>query len=373
MPPFRLALPLLALLMVAGCESSEPPAEAPLRSVRYERVGADSAAEHTTYSGVSRSSEQSRLSFRVSGPVLRVQVEVGRQVEEGELLAELDSSDLNLRAAEAGSSVAQARAQSRQAQADYQRVRALYEAQGASRSELDAARARAETAQTSMRAASSRAAVSRNQSQYARLTAPSAGRVSLVSLEPGENVSAGQTVIVLESGAQQEVTVAVPENVIARVARGAEVEVSVAALDDRTIPGTVFEVAVSAQSSTYPVTVRLDEEPEGLRPGMAADVRFSFENEEEALDQVLVPGVAVAADPEGSFVFVLDTDGEGFGTVHRRAVSVGELTDRGIVIEDGLEDGELVVTAGVSRISDGLRVRAPALASDEPSPDAEEG
>ena len=61
----------------------------------------------------------------------------------------------------------------------------------------------------------------------------------------------------------------------------------------------------------------------------------------------------------GSFVYILESTDDGFGTVRRRAVEVGELTDRGIVIEDGLEDGELVVTAGVSRINDGLRVRVP--------------
>lgn len=260
------------------------------------------------------------------------------------------------------------------AQSEYQRVRALYEAQGASRSELDAARTQAQTSQTALGAASSRAAVFRNQTQYARLTAPSAGRVSLVSLEAGENVSAGQAVIVLESGEQQEVTVAVPENVIARVERGAEVEVRFAALDNQTSSGTVYEVGVSAESSTYPVTVRLEAAPEGLRPGMAADVRFSFEADDDA-EVLLVPGVAVAADREGSFVYVVEAEDPGFGIVHRRGVEVGELTDRGIVIEDGLAVDELVVTAGVSRISDGLRVRLPPLAgaseSDE-EPSAED-
>jgi len=347
----RRAILCLSVLLLAGCGGDEPVVEAALRSVRYARVGASEAEQHTTYSGVSRSSEQSRLSFRVSGPVQRVQVTVGAQVEEGQLLAELDSNDLGLQAAEAGASVAQARAQARQAQAEYQRVRALYEAQGASRSELDASRAQARTAQTALGAASSRAAMARNQTRYAQLTAPTAGRVSLVSLEAGENVSAGQTVIVLESGAQQEVTVAVPENVIARVERGSNVVVTFPALDNQSVPGTVMEVAVSAESSTYPITVRLDEEPETLRPGMAANVRFSLETD-EADDALVVPGVALAADAQGSFVYVLDAADDGYGTVRRRSVEVGALTDRGVIIEDGLEDGELVVTAGVSRISD---------------------
>ncbi|MFK7989439.1 MAG: efflux RND transporter periplasmic adaptor subunit [Sandaracinaceae bacterium] len=365
----RLALVLVPSLLCLACGDEPPPSEAPPRAVRLQQVGADEGAGHTTYSGVSRSSEQTRLSFRVSGPVLRLNATVGQEVEEGAVLAELDSSDLNLQAAEAGSSVAQARAQARQAQAEYERVRSLYEAQGASRSELDAARAQAQTAQTALRASSSRAAVSRNQAQYARLTAPSAGRISLVSIEPGENVSAGQTVIVLESGAAQEVTVAVPETVIARIERGSSVEVTFAALEGQTLTGSVFEVGVSAESSTYPVTVRLAEEPEALRPGMAAQVRFSLAQDDNT-DALMVPATAVAADSEGSFVYTVESAEPGYGTVHRRAVEVGELTDRGIVVEDGLEAGESVVTAGVSRISDGLRVRVPEAVDAD---DAEEG
>lgn len=358
---------LAALILAStlfGCGGDdEAPQEAPIRSVRYEVVGGTVGTQEVSYSGVARSSEQSRLSFRVSGPVQRVHVTVGEQVTEGQLLAELDSSDLGLQAAEAGSSVAQARAQARQAQAEYERVRALYEAQGASRSELDAARAQAQTARTALSASSSRAAVARNQTQYARLTAPSAGRLSLVSIEAGENVSPGQTVMVLESGAQQEVTVAVPENVIARIERGSQAHIIFSALDDLEVDGTVYEVGVSAESSTYPVTVRLDGEPEGLRPGMAATVRFALEEAAEEAPTV-VPGVAVAADTEGSFVFVVEREDEGFGVVHRRTVEVGDLTDRGVVIQDGLEDGELVVTAGVSRINDGLRVRVSAPAAE---------
>lgn len=366
----RYALTLLALVPPA-CNEEPPPAPTPPRSVRYAEVGALTDAHLTTYPGVSRSSEQSRLSFRVSGPVLEVKVRVGARVSAGQLLARLDSGDLGLQAAEASSAVAQAQAQARQAQAEYERVRTLYEAQGASRSERDSARAQARTAETSLRAARSRAAVARNQARYADLTAPTAGRVSQVTVEAGENVSAGQTVVVLESGEQQEVTVAVPETLIARIERGSSVSVNIPALEQATLPGTVFEVGVAAQSSTYPVTIRLLEEPPGLRPGMAANVSFSLDDADDADREVVIPGVAVAADTEGSFVYVIERGEEDEGVVHRRAVAVGRLTDEGVVIEEGLTNGELVVTAGVSRITDGLTVRVPPLpgrrAGDSPS------
>ena len=68
---------------------------------------------------------------------------------------------------------------------------------------------------------------------------------------------------------------------------------------------------------------------------------------------MLVAPVAVGEDREGRYVFVLD---KGSGTVGRRAVTVGELTGDGLEVLSGLAEGELIVTAGVRRLTDGERV-----------------
>ena len=79
---------------------------------------------------------------------------------------------------------------------------------------------------------------------------------------------------------------------------------------------------------------------------------------EGARGRLLVSPVAVGEDREGRFVFVLEPQAEeGTGLVRRRDVSVGELTGDGLEILSGLEDGELVVTAGVRRLSDGEEVK----------------
>jgi multidrug efflux pump subunit AcrA (membrane-fusion protein) len=73
---------------------------------------------------------------------------------------------------------------------------------------------------------------------------------------------------------------------------------------------------------------------------------------------MVVPAFAVGEDREGRFVFVLEEIGEGRGRAVRREVTVGDLTaDGDLEILQGLEDGEHVITAGVSRIGDGLEVR----------------
>jgi hypothetical protein len=89
---------------------------------------------------------------------------------------------------------------------------------------------------------------------------------------------------------------------------------------------------------------------------MAAEVRFVFETAGTS-ERVIVPPVAVGEDSEGRFVFVLEPAEEGFATARRSAVSVGDLTSEGLEITDGVREGELVITAGVSRIVDGQKVR----------------
>ena len=76
-------------------------------------------------------------------------------------------------------------------------------------------------------------------------------------------------------------------------------------------------------------------------------------------ERFIVPSQAVAEDRQGRFVFVVEPIAEeaGFGTVLRKSVTVGELTAEGIQIFEGLADGDLLVTAGVSRIVEGQKVR----------------
>ena len=114
-------------------------------------------------------------------------------------------------------------------------------------------------------------------------------------------------------------------------------------------------MAAIGSASTYPVRAQLTGDAADVRSGMAADVTFRFQDEGRD-DRLLVPGLSVGEDAEGRFVFVLEPEGAEAGIVRRRPVVIGEIQG-GIEIVDGLEPGELVVTAGVRRLVDGMRVR----------------
>ena len=167
-------------------------------------------------------------------------------------------------------------------------------------------------------------------------------------------------VVLLTSGAQPEVEVAMPEVLIAQVQEGSTVSVTFDALPGYALDAVVTEVGVAATgtATTFPVTVRLTMENTAIRSGMAANVSFRFEADDDG-EALFLPAVAVGEDRAGRFVFVLEaTEEPGVGVVHRRAVEiVQELTPDGIRILSGVAPGERVVTAGVRRLTDGQRVK----------------
>lgn len=360
-------LAVVAGLVAVGC--SEPPVpETVLRPVRTTTVEASDGDRLRLFAGVARAGLESELSFRVAGTIARLPAVVGGEVERGELLAALDPADYELRVQEALAALAQAEAAARNAEADYDRVRALYENNNVSRRELDAARAGSESSAAAVEAAAKRLEQARRQLAYTRLSSPVAGTVAARNVELNENVQAGQTVVLLTAGAQPEVAVSLPEQLIADVAIGQPVEVTFPALPEARFDAVVTEVASAAvgAATTFSVVVQLLDADPDIRSGMAAEVAFRFtagRPRDRDGGRVMVPIVAVGEDREGRYVFVLEEAGDGEGVVRRRGVAVGELTADGIEILDGLEPGERIVTAGVRRLSDGERVLLPEPAS----------
>lgn len=344
--------------VIGACEEAPVDVQPLVRPVRYAEVVAQGETEARTYSGTARAELETDLSFRVGGTLTRRPVNVGSEVGRGDLLAELDDTDLRVRLDEARAGLARAEAEQRNADASYARTRDLYENQNASRTQLDSARALAESAEAQFRAASQQVEAARLQLSYAALRAPQQCTVAQIFAEVNQNVSPGQAVMRLNCGQCAEVVVSVPDTDIARVTEGMAVNASINALPDLTLRGVVQEVGIAAgsRSPTYPVTVALQERCESVRSGMAVDVTFDFPTSGGSSSNLVVPYVAVGEDRDGNFVFVLETDSEGRLFANRRAVTVGPATADGIVITAGLSAGELIATAGVRRLTHGQQV-----------------
>ena len=358
----RLALTMVLSALGVGCGAESEEAGPTLRMVRTVVVAGDDGARQRIFSGVAQAGEQSRLSFQVTGRVQEVPAKVGRTVGKGDTIAKLDPADYQLQLQNAKASSAQARALERNAKATYDRTRALYENQNASKQDLDAAQTQYQSSRASLSSANQQVQLLKRQLDYAHLRAPAAGTITSVDVEPNENVTAGQQIATLQIGEQIEVSVAIPESAIADIKEGSTVQVSFDALDGKPFEGKAVEVGVAAAqgSTTFPVTVRLQNGQESVRAGMAANVVFEVANK-STKPKFRVPVTAVGEDRDGRFVFTVKRGDGGLGSVHRRAVTIGEMTGDGIEIAKGVGAGDEVVTAGVSRIYDGLKVRVPSV------------
>ncbi len=352
---------LIALvgLSVASCAADVVVSAPVVRPVRYERVVATSATRVLTFAGVARAGLESSLSFRVSGRVDAVAVKVGDVVRPGQLLATIDAGDYELQVREADAMLRQVEAQARNADADLGRTRSLFENGNASRADFDGARALAESARAQVESVEKRRELAVRQVDYTRLESSVVGAVAAVRLEVNENVAAGQPVVNLASQLNAEVAVAIPESLITQVQEGWLATVTFDAIPDKTFSGRVVEVGIAPTefATTFQVTLRLTSPAPEVRPGMAAAVEFDFSADGGEDIRILVPSVAVGEDRDGRFVYVVQPGSGGLGTVHRRAVTVAGFAVDDLVIPEGLADGDLVVTAGVSKLEEGLEVR----------------
>ncbi|MDN5200730.1 efflux RND transporter periplasmic adaptor subunit [Fulvivirgaceae bacterium BMA10] len=351
----------LLLSILSACSGGETKTEEVIRPVKYAKVGTSSGSFGRTFSGTAKAGIETVLSFKVAGNIQTVDVRVGQRINRGALIARLDPSDFELQYEEADASVKSADAQEKQTKSNYERVAVLYENQNASLSEYESAKAQFESAKANEKAAKQRRKQAKSQLEYTVLRAPMRGIVNVVYVEENENISAGQQVVILSAGDGLEVEIGVPESYIANIENGQEVQIEFPSINQQRFKGKISEVsyAINAQNSTYPVTVKLTDEIAAARPGMAANVTFQFEQEEQTSKEtsLMVPVAAVGEDPQSNFVFIIESQDGKTGVAKKRYIEVGALTSEGFQIQKGLKQDDLVATAGLQTLLDGMKVK----------------
>ncbi len=351
---------IVPIALLTACDTAEQTVEETvLRPVRSLVISTNGEVRERTFSGVSQSTQESRMSFKVSGTVVDLPVQVGDQLSGGQLIASLNPSSYDLQVEQAEASLAQSQASQRNADANYERVKGLYENTNASRNDLDAARANAESAVAQVRSARKALEIAQLNRSYTRLTAASDCTVASIDVDLNENVNAGTQIAKVNCGAGIEVSLGIPESLIAGFTAGMPATVRFNAIPGRTFAGTVTEVGIASggNAATFPVIVSLSESDRAIRPSLATDVTFEFQN--SVTDGTVVPTAALIKDEQGEFVFIAEAADDGTAVIRRRAVSSGELTAEGVEIVTGVNPGDRVVTAGTTVIREGQHVLLP--------------
>ncbi len=348
-------------LAVGACGEQSQEFEERLRPVRVISVSDDNVFRGRTFSGTSKSSLESRLSFKVAGTIIDLPVQIGQRLAGGDTIAEMDAASYVLQQQQAQAALIEAQANNRRASANYDRTKGLYANDNASLNDLEAARAQAESAEAVVESANKALEIAKLNVSYTTLSSETECSINSLAVEINENVSAGQTVAVVSCGDAYEVTMNLPESLIGSVDQWTPVTIDFGAIPDATFQGEVSEVAVAAAgAAAFPVVIRVLGGHPSLRSGLAADVTFQFDTNDGPDGTVVLPVNTVINDPNGTFVFVAEPDGDtGEAVIERRAVTLGELTQDGIEVQEGLVSGDRVVTAGITVLREGQRVLLP--------------
>ncbi|KAB1437213.1 efflux RND transporter periplasmic adaptor subunit [Pseudodesulfovibrio senegalensis] len=345
----------LAMLTCGACRDKvEKKAEVIRPVVTYTIPDIMRSREWST-SGTAKDALETALSFRVGGTIVSLPVKVGQRVEKGDLVAALDPTDFRLEVRRAEASLKDLKAELNNSRLNYQRLKTLVDKAVISRSEYDSAFSSYESLLARVEAQEDQVSIARRNLSYATLNAPVAGIISTKPAEVHRNVAAGETIATLNSKGDLEIEIGVPDRIVPYVEVGQSVSVEFDVFQDVTLAGAVKEVGVEAQdSSTFPVTVTLQENDPRIRSGMVAEVTFDFARIAE-MQLVSIPVQAMFGKPDNtSWVWVLDTDTM---TVQERAVEPGMPTRQGTAIKKGLNPGDVVVVRGVHSLKNGQKVR----------------
>jgi len=295
---------------------------------------------------------------RVDGLMTKVLFHEGQDVEEGYVLAELDSRTYQAQLDQATAKLAQDQAQLANAKLDLDRYERLAATNAGSKQQADTQKAM--VAQFEALVKADQAAIDNAQTylDYTKVTAPFAGRTGLRQVDVGNLVhtSDSQGIVVITQLKPISMLFNIPQQQLQQINDGlAQGPLAVDALssDGSTVIDqgrlTVVDNQIDQSTGTVRMKAEFPNNELKLWPGEFVNVRLRIQTLKQA---VIVPTGAVQRGPNGAFVYLLVDD----KSVSMRPVTVGVQDEIETVVTNGLSEGDRVVTTGFTRLADGSEV-----------------
>ncbi len=359
----KLILVLSATILLTACEKEAPIEKEVIRPVMALQLVDAGEMKQRTFPGQAEATRSVELSFRVSGPLVELPINVGDEVKKGDVVAKIDPRDFEVSLRNTRGKLSKAQADLSRAQSEFDReMRILEQDAGAtSQAAVDSKKSQRDQAKADITSLSASVAAAKDQLKYTQLVAPFDGVIVNKYVSNFESVTAGQQIIRMIDDSKIEMVVNIPESLISLTPNVERVYVRFDSFPELTLTATVKEISSEASETTrtFPVTLVM-EQPEAVKilPGMAGktvgvDLKEGTNLEQKGIN-VPVAAVFTKAKPEESYVWVID---ENTNTVSARKVILGPLTDHGILVTDGLKVSEWIATAGVNYLREGQQVR----------------
>jgi RND family efflux transporter MFP subunit len=374
----RVALVILALLALGAAgtgvarflHARDLAASTTAQAVTYVNtatVGPAKGGEKLVLPGTLQGFIESPIYARTAGYVLRWNRDIGARVAKGDVLAELDTPEVDQQLAQARAAREQAASSLELAKSSAERWESLRQRDAVSQQELDERRSAYLQAQANLAAAVANEARLHNLEDFKHIQAPYAGVVTRRNIDVGDLVDAGnggaaRALFTLAQTDPLRVYVYVPQTYAALVHAGETVAVSKSELHGTEFHGTISRTAgaIDTGTRTLQVEISLPNKDGQLLPGSYVQVELPVGTG----DTMMAPSNSLMFRAEGPRVALVDTNGH----VHLQAVTLGRDFGQTIELTSGIKAGDQIVLNPADSLAEGDAVTAKPLAAPKAKP-----
>lgn len=332
---------LLGMFLFCMACRTEKTAKDTVVTVKIDTVKNYQDELYITYPGKVKPASDVNLSFRVAGPILRIPVEAGAFVRKGQLIAEIDPRDYEIQ-------FSATEAEYKQVKAEAERVIELYRRNSVPVNDYD-------KAVSGLQQITAKYNAHKNALQDTRMLAPFDGYIQKKYFDTHETVSAGMPVISMINNSYFEVEIDIPSSDYVRQQYFKAFSCTFDVFPGKTFPLELIEITRKANlNQLYRIRLRLKPVP-GIDIAAGMSVNTTIEYTPDEITLTSVPVSALFENEGNAAVWVYDPQ---TGEVHGRSVKVGKFLKTGeAVVYEGLKAGEIIVSAGVHSLTEGVKVK----------------
>lgn len=299
--------------------------------VRVEKVSSRNVDQTREFTATVEANISNNIAPQSPIRIEQIFAEVGDRVRKGQKLVQMDNNNLQ-----------QAKAQLANLRVDFGRVDELFKIGGASQAEWDAKKLNLDIAESSYK----------NLIENTQLLSPIDGVVTARNYDAGDMYSGQLPVLVVQQINPVKLMINVSEAFFNVVKKGMPVAIKLEVYGDEQFEGVVSlpYPTIDATTRTFPVEISISNKGERVRPGMFARATLNFGTQHN----VVVPDMAIIkqAGSGDRYVYVLNND----ETVTYTRIELGRRMDDAFEVISGINDGDLVVVAGQTRLNNGTKV-----------------
>jgi len=327
-----------------------------VRSIKTITVKEQASEKIFKFSGVVAAVDSSGLSFQVGGQVISVEVDIGDRVTKDQVLAVLDPEPYQLDVDAIKAELIKAKDNVSKSKAEYERQKRIFKQGAGAQRFVEVSEYEYKAARSAVNYQIARLDQVNRNLRKTKLLSPYDGTIAWRSVEPNEEVLAGQKIFEINATGKMEVELAIPENTVDLIKIDDPATITFSTLPGETAQGRISYIGSAAvKANAFPVKVELSDPNEKVLPGMTAEANLSVKAE-NLKPGFIVPFQALLPAPEADrgFAFVYDP---GTSTVKKTAVRSRGSENKEIIIYEGLAAGDIIATAGVSFLADGMKVK----------------